>query len=110
MESMSPKAHDPETAVTPPSHKAVNPAEDAKKPLPGMIAGIGSIIAGVLAFCIPIVGMVAACVGIWLGILAVRQGRAGRYMRSVVCGAIGIAMSALSIVYWVCVVLFESYH
>ena len=89
---------------------AVMPVEDAQKPLPGMIAGVGSVICGVLGFCVPVVGMVAACIGIWLGILAIRQGRVGRYTPSVVCGAIGITLSALSIVFWVCAVLFESYH
>jgi hypothetical protein len=93
-----------------PSHDVVPPTEAVQKPLPGLIAGIGSIIGGVFGFAVPVLGVVAACIGIWLGIRAIQQGRMGGYTTSVVCGAIGIAVSALSIVFWVCAVLFESYH
>ena len=93
-QTMPPEAHNPDAAV--------------QKPLPGLIAGIGSIICGMFGFGVPVLGMVAACIGIWLGIRAIQQGRVGGYMTSVVCGAIGITVSALSIVFWVCAVLFES--
>jgi hypothetical protein len=54
--------------------------------------------------------MLASFVGIGLGIWGFRQSRAARYNRGTICGITGIAVSVLSIVYWVCVVLFESYR
>jgi hypothetical protein len=54
--------------------------------------------------------MIASCAGIGLGIWGFRQGRAASYTIGAVCGLIGIAVSILGIVFWVCVVLFESYH
>jgi hypothetical protein len=107
-QSMFPEAHDNGAPAL--SHDGVTPTGAIQKPLPGLISGIGSMICGVFGFGVPVVGMVAACIGIWLGIRAIRQGRMGDHMTSVVCGAIGITVSALSIVFWVCAVLFESYH
>ena len=80
------------------------------RPAPGLIAGIGSIVAGVIGFAIPVLGMAVSCVGIWLGIKAIRNGRAVRYTTSTSCGVIGASISVLGIVYWVCAVLFESYR
>jgi hypothetical protein len=79
-------------------------------PAPGLIAGIGAIVAGVIGFCIPVLGMAVSCVGIWLGIKAIRDGRAARYPTSTTCGFIGAAISVLGIVFWVCAFLFESYR
>ena len=104
---MSPE---PDTGAPPPSRGVMTPAGAVQKPLPGLISAIGAITCGVFAFGVPVMGMVAACIGIWLGIRAIRQGRVGGYMTSIVCGAVGITISTLSIVFWVCVVLFESYH
>jgi len=100
---MLPEARDPE-AGTPPPYVAVPNQQ------PGLIAGVCSIIAGAAGFAIPILGMVASCVGIWLGIKAIRQGRGGTYKPSVTCGIVGVSLAVLSIVYWVCVVLFESHR
>ena len=80
------------------------------RPAPGLIAGIGSIVAGVIGFAIPVLGMAVSCAGIWLGIKAIRNGRAARYSTSTTCGIIGASISVLGIVYWVCAVLFESYR
>jgi hypothetical protein len=77
---------------------------------PGFVVSLCSIGAGLVGFGVPVLGMLASLAGIGLGIWGFRQGRAAHYSRSVVCSLIGIAVSALSIVFWVCVVLFESYH
>ena len=84
--------------------------DTATRPVPGLIAGIGSIVAGVIGFSIPVLGMAVSCAGIWLGIKAIRNGRAARYSTSTTCGIIGASISVLGIVYWVCAVLFESYR
>ena len=81
-----------------------------QQPLPGLIAGICSIVAGVIGFSIPVVGMVASCVGIWLGVKGIRQGRVANYRPSIICGISGLSISGLGIVFWVCVILFESYR
>ena len=80
------------------------------RPASGLIAGIGSIVAGVIGFAIPVLGMAVSCAGIWLGIKAIRNGRAARYSTSTTCGIVGASISVLGIVYWVCAVLFESYR
>jgi len=83
---------------------------DRVTPAPGLIAGIGSIVAGVIGFSIPVLGMVVSCVGIWLGIRAMRAGRAARYSTSTTCGIIGTGVSVVGIAFWVCAILFESYR
>lgn len=98
---MPPEANDPDAGMTAPI---------VRKPVPGLMASIGSIVAGVIGFSIPVVGTIASCVGIWLGIKGIRQGRVGNHRPSVICGIIGISVDGLGIVFWVCVVLFESYH
>lgn len=77
---------------------------------PGLIAGVGSIICGLIGFGIPVLGILVACVGIWLGVLAILRARRTAARSSMICGIAGISLSVLGIVYWVCVVLFESYH
>jgi hypothetical protein len=77
---------------------------------PGLVVSLCSIAAGMVGFGVPVLGVIAACVGIWLGVWGFRQGRAAHYTPSIICGVIGISVSVLSIVFWVCVVLFESYH
>ncbi len=77
---------------------------------PGMFACIGSIVAGVIGFSLPVVGIAASSIGIWLGISGIRQGRAAKYRPSIICGIVGISVDGLGIIYWVCVFLFESYH
>jgi hypothetical protein len=76
----------------------------------GLHAALGSIAAGVVGFCVPVLGMAASCAGIWLGMIAVRRGRAANDRANLVCGIIGTALSALGIVFWVMAVLFESYR
>jgi hypothetical protein len=97
---MSTEANDPDPGMT----------RAAQKPLPGVIAGIGSIVAGVIGFGIPVVGILASCVGIWLGIKGIRQARAMNYRPSITFGIIGLSIDGLGIVFWVCVVCFESYR
>jgi hypothetical protein len=77
---------------------------------PGMFASIGSIVAGVIGFSLPVVGMAASCIGIWFGVVGIWRGRAAKYRPSVVCGIVGIVVDGLGIVFWVCVILFESYR
>ncbi len=96
----------------PPFPPAPNPddPDSVTRPAPGLIAGIGAIVAGVIGFAIPVLGMAVSCVGIWLGIRAIRTGRAAHYSTSTICGIVGASISVLGIVYWVCAVLFESYR
>jgi hypothetical protein len=77
---------------------------------PGFVVGLCSIAAGLIGFGVPIIGMLASLVGIGLGIWAIRQGRAAHYRPSIICGILGASVAGLSIVFWVCVVLFESYR
>src|SRR5277367_2480886 len=107
---MSPEAHDPDTGMLSAENGAgTNPVAIQNKQ-PGLIVSVCSIVAGVVGFGVPILGMIASCVGIWLGVKGVRQGRATNYTPSIICGVIGISVAGLSIVYWVSAVLFESYH
>jgi hypothetical protein len=100
-QSMCPEANESETELPPPV---------ARNQQPGMFASIGSIVAGVIGFSLPVVGMAASCIGIWFGVQGIRQGRAAKYRPSIICGMIGISVDGLGIVFWVCAVLFESYH
>jgi uncharacterized membrane protein HdeD (DUF308 family) len=81
-----------------------------KNEQPGLIAGVCSIVAGVTGFSVPVVGMIASCVGIWLGVSGFRRGRSASYRPSIICGIIGALVSILGIAYWVSAVLFESYR
>lgn len=92
---MTPEADDP---------AAISPQQ------PGLVIGLCSIAAGLIGFGVPVVGMIASLAGIGLGIWAFRQGRRARYRRGLICGLAGMVLSVLSIAFWVCVVLFESYH
>jgi hypothetical protein len=94
----------------PPMSSGIAPPSAVRPAPPGMIAGVGSIISGVVGFGVPVLGILVACLGIGLGILAIRQARRARARSSLICGIIGISLSVLSIVFWVCAVLFESYH
>jgi len=107
---MSPEAHDPETEAPHAAGSAVTNPAAVQNQQPGLGVSICSIIAGVVGFSIPILGMIASCIGIWLGVRGFRQGRAGNYTPGIICAVIGIFLSVLSIVYWVSAVLFESYH
>jgi hypothetical protein len=84
--------------------------EAVRNPQPGLVAGLCSIAAGLVGFGVPVLGVMASFAGIALGIWACRQGRAAGYRPGATCGLIGIAASVLGIVFWVCVVLFESYR
>ena len=86
------------------------PREAVQNPQPGLVVGLCSIAAGLIGFAVPVIGTIASLAGIGLGVWAFRQGHAARYAPSTICGLIGIAASVLGIVFWVCVVLFESYH
>lgn len=94
---MPPGPNDPGTVLPP-------------NPQPGLIASIGSIIAAVIGFGLPVIGIIASCIGIGFGIKGLRQGRAANYNPAFVCGIIGLCLSVLGIVFWVMVVLFESYR
>jgi hypothetical protein len=80
------------------------------KQQPGLVISLCSIAAGLIGFGVPALGMLASCAGIGLGIWGFRQGRAAHYTPSIACGIIGTSISVLSIVFWVCAILFESYH
>ena len=84
--------------------------EAAPKQQPGLVVGLCSIGAGLVGFSVPVLGMLVSLGGIGLGIWGFRQGRAGHSPRSVACSLIGIAVSIGGIVFWVCALLFESYH
>ena len=77
---------------------------------PGFVVSLCSIAVGLIGFGVPVLGMLASCAGIGLGIWGFRQGRAAHYTPSIACGIIGTSISVLSIVFWVCAILFESYH
>jgi len=82
----------------------------AQNPRPSLFFAIASIVAGVIGFAIPVAGMAVACIGIWFGIKAIRQARATNDKLGITCGIVGLSLCLLSIVYWVCAVLFESYR
>jgi hypothetical protein len=107
---MSPEAHNPKTEAPRAANNAVTNPAAAQNQQPGLAVSVSSIVAGVVGFSIPILGMIASCVGIWLGVRGFRQGRAGKYTPSIVCAIIGVFLSGLSIVFWVTVILFESYR
>ena len=107
---MSPEAHNPETKAPRAANSAVTDPAAVQNQQPGLVISICSIGAGVVGFGIPILGMIASCIGIWLGVRGFRQGRAGNYTPSIICAIIGIFLSGLSIIYWVSAILFESYH
>jgi hypothetical protein len=88
----------------------MSPEAHIPRQQPGLVASLCSIAAGLVGFGVPVLGMIASCAGIWLGIRGFRQGRAARYTPGMTCGIAGIAVSVLGIVYWVCAILFESYH
>ena len=76
----------------------------------GLPFSIGSIAAGVIGFAVPVLGMLAAVAGIWLGVTGYRRGRTANDKSAVTCGLIGASVSLLSIGFWIMVVLFESYR
>jgi hypothetical protein len=88
----------------------MSPPEAIQNPQPGLVIGLCSITAGMVGFGVPVIGMIASLAGIGLGVWAFRQGRAAGYRPASTCGLVGIAVSVLGIVFWVCVVLFESYR
>ena len=98
---MPPGEPGPESAATPPPVFTEQP---------GFVLSLYSIAAGLVGFGIPVVGIVASCVGIALGIAGFRRGRRAASPRSMICGSIGILVSVLGIGFWVVVVLFESYR
>jgi hypothetical protein len=100
----------PDTEAPPTAIGDVTSLTAAQNKQPGLILSLCSIAAGLVGFGVPITGMLASFVGIGLGVWAFRQGRLAHYTPSAVSGIAGILVSVLSIVYWVCVVLFESYH
>jgi hypothetical protein len=76
---------------------------------PGLVLGLCSIVAGLIGFGVPVLGMIASLAGIGLGVWGFRRGLAARYTGGIACGIIGTVVSVLSIVFWVCVILLESY-
>jgi hypothetical protein len=107
---MSPEANDPDTGTPTAANSEVTTAAIAQNQQPGLIVSVCSMVAGVVGFGVPVLGMIAPCVGIWLGVTGFRQGRATNYTPSIICGIIGISLGGLSIVDWVSVILFESYR
>ena len=107
---MFPEAHNSETEAQRAANSAVTNPAAVQNQQPGLAVSVCSIVAGVVGFSIPILGMLASCVGIWLGVRGLRQGRARHYTRSIICAIVGIFLSGLSIVYWVSAILFESYR
>jgi len=108
--SMSPEVDDPNTGTPPTAHVTVPTPVVALKQQPGLVISLCSIAAGLMGFGVPVLGMLASCVGIGLGIWGFRQGRAAHYRRSIVCGIAGISVSVLSFVFWPYVMLSSSYH
>ena len=80
------------------------------KQQPGLVISLCSIAAGLIGFGVPVLGMLASCAGIGLGIWGFRRGRAAHYPRSVACGIAGISVSILSFVFWTYVLLSSSYR
>jgi hypothetical protein len=105
---MSPEVDDPNTGTPPAARGVVATPAAVLKPQPGLVVGLCSIAAGLIGF--GVLGMLASCAGIGLGIWGFRQGRAAHYPRSIVCGIAGIAVSVLSFVFWPYVMLSSSYH
>jgi hypothetical protein len=106
---MAPEPPDP-NARTPPAGTGVAVAPVALPQQPGFGVGLCSIALGVLGFGVPVLGMLASCAGIGLGIWGFRRGRAAHYPRSVACGIAGISVSILSFVFWPYVLLSSSYR
>jgi hypothetical protein len=107
---MSPDAHNPKSEAPSAANSAVTNPAAAQNQQPGLAVGVCSIVAGVVGFSIPVLGMIASCVGIWLGVRGFQQGRAGNYTPGTTCAIIGLFLSGLGIVFWVIVILFESYR
>jgi hypothetical protein len=107
---MSPDAHNPDTEMPPAANSGVTIPVAVQDQRPGLTVSVCSIVAGAVGFGVPILGMIASCAGIWLGVRGFRQGRARNYTPSMICGIIGISLAGLSIVYWVSAILFESYR
>lgn len=107
---MASDINDPDTGRPAAANGIIPSAEAVQQLLPGLVAGVCSIVASIVGFSVPVVGMVASFAGIWLGVRAIRTGRAAGYRPSAICGGIGIIVSLLGIVFWVCVILFESYR
>jgi len=107
---MSPEAHHPDPGTPPAASGTIMTPAAAQNPQPGLVASLCSIAAGLVGFGVPVLGMIVSCVGIWLGVMGFRRGRAAHYNPGTVCGIVGAALSVLGIVYWVCAILFESYH
>jgi hypothetical protein len=107
---MYPEADDPNTVTTPAPNRGVAPAAPVQNRQPGFVVSLCSIAAGLVGFGVPVIGMIASFAGIGLGVWGFRQGRAAHYTPSVTCGLIGITVSVLGIVFWVCAILFESYR
>jgi hypothetical protein len=107
---MSPEVDDPDSGTLPAAHGTVATPAAVLKQQPGLVISLCSIAAGLIGFGVPVLGMLASCAGIGLGIWGFRQGRAAHYPRSIVCGIAGISVSVLSFVFWPYVMLSSSYH
>ncbi len=84
--------------------------EAAPNQQPGLVVSLCSIAASLIGFSVPVIGMIASCIGIWLGVRGFRRGRAAHYTAGTVCGVIGLSVSVLSFVFWPYVMLSSSYH
>lgn len=107
---MPPEPNSPDPGTPPPLNGAIATPAAARNQQPGLVVGLCSIAAGLIGFGVPVLGMIASCAGIWLGVWGFRQSRPTHYTPGIVCGLAGISVSILSIVFWVYAILFESYH
>jgi hypothetical protein len=107
---MSPEPTGSDTGTPPPLNGALATSRAVQNQQPGLVVGLLSIAAGLIGFGVPVLGMIASCAGIWLGVRGFRQSRPTHYTPGIVCGLIGVSVSILGIVFWVCAILFESYH
>src|SRR5580704_11638024 len=99
---MPPEPNGRDTGTGPPLNGALATSAAAQNQQPGLVVGLLSIAAGLIGFGVPVLGMIASCAGIWLGVRGFRQSRPTRYTPGIVCGLVGTSASILSIVFWVC--------
>jgi hypothetical protein len=104
------EANDPGAGNPPGANGEVPASGTGLKQQPGFVVSLCSIAAGLIGFGVPVIGMIASCAGIGLGIWGFRQGRSAHDAPGSICGIVGVAVSVLGIVFWVCAILFESYH
>lgn len=89
---------------SPYAQPAVPVQQDGKTP--GKGAGVASLILGIISlalFCIPVVGLICALIGLILGIVSVSKSRkagkkCGAGIAGIICSAIGLAIGFVYVV------------